>query len=498
MRAQWAAPESTRLFSVAGDDRLYLRIQVLATEARPDLRLALVGRTGTLAVPSASVTQAPCGPFWCVDAVIPPQTAGPFQEVELQVPGLALQTRTSLQSQTLARVQLRAEVINGNEQVSLQVQDSLTEALALEGGFFGRPRPFEVALAPGACGPEGVADWVLVAGWPSRQPVRFDPIDKLACARARPAGLPEGPAVAAETIAARARIARFRHVYIPPTRAAPLSLALLLDLEIPNPARCRTTLAAVADTFEGQAQTIAEQDRRGAPVLRLRSVQIAEVGGQGCRQSSDRRFDAAAVAAAWAAELQARTGGEATRLAVIYVTNLALPAPPSFRALLGDLLEALETQHGLPNFFMAMGPELALDGLPFGATTPWISTLEPSFPDAVAGLLGRVFPFESLDHTSATEIPLLRTGEGRDLIAWRPCSSTFGIEPLGTRLGPDTYAPRGDGPVYRVPLPEQSLVPSPIFRAPVVEVEWEGCFELCDRASAPGRSSWLEGGRCAP
>ena len=301
-----------------------------------------------------------------------------------------------------------------------------------------------------------------------------------------------------ETVEARAVVRRFQHVYRPPSAPSPLVWAAILDLEIPGETRCDRAVEALVDGIRDEALSIAGQDLRDAPVVGLMPLQLALTDGVACRQSDTRTFDPTRIAGSWSRELRAVALDPAdVRVLLVYATNLALELPVALRSNLRQLSAELR-KLGIESEWVALGPEVAVGELDVQDAVPWVSTLDPAFHDTVAGLLGRRWPFESLLHTPETVVPLATGSDAEGLWAWRLCASTPVVEPLGEPLGQGVFA-GSRAPAYRVDLGFPSLLASTEFRAPVVEVVWEGCYGLCDRAS-PGRSSessWLSRDSCS-
>lgn len=490
-----------QIFSIEGDPRVYGQVVLDGSEAEAgvEMRLAVRAEGAERLLPMGSAVVSSCGSdALCSRGAWARGLLEGAEQIVVSFPDLEHRLLAPIQARNLGAYELSAEVLSGNEAVRISLVDPLEGSL---GGDDLDPwrRRFEVASFPGGCTGELRGDWEPVLKWPAEVSLRLSG-DLSGCVAIRPEGDSDGPAVAIETVGARAVKRRFTHVYRPPSQPAPLVWAPIFDLEIPGEARCRRTLAALSEAVEEEALAIAREDRRNAPVLGLSPLETAILDGVPCRQADGRAFDPVEIAQNWEAELQAiGSEGLPLRVLIIYATNLALELPSHLRSLFERLSGELVAR-GIAVEWIALGPEAALQGLETRDAIPWVSTLDPAFRDAVAGLLGRRWPYESILHTPETVVPLTTALDAEGLVAWRICSSSPIVEPLGVPVGTGAQAPVEGGPAYRIDLALPLLQPSAEFRAPVVEVEWEGCYAFCDRAP-PGRtpdSSWFTRDSCSP
>lgn len=485
-------------YSLEGDARSYLRVEVSSRSGLDGARLFAIEDESVFELPLGGQVRAPCGAdSTCFELILGPDILLETKQIRMEVPGLALVREGLLRHRALGAYQVDAAAQVGNDHLEIQlVADPIGQELSGEGIVEGRApfeRRFEVSVEPGPCDGRAAGAWIPLRTLPDAVPVTFDDT-QLACLSLRPVRPQEGPPVASRTVMARAVVRAFRHVYTPPSTPSPLAFSVLFDLQIPSPSRCRLTQDTFIETVQRAALRISDEDRRGAPVVRLPSVQIARSEGEPCRQLADRRIDAVSVANELITSLHREIGiQEPARILLIYATNLNLPLP---RGLLDDIEQLAHLV--APSFIVSIGPEGVINSLASEASIPWVSTFEPAFEDAIAGLLGQAWPFVSVTHSLGTVIPLGDEATIQNLQGWRLCAPLPNVSPVGTLLNAETYAPTGPGPAYTVELPEQRLVASRIYRPPTVEVRWEGCFGLCERPGPgqPEDSSWLEQNTC--
>lgn len=486
--------------TVEGDSRSYLQVILTGPiELWTEVQLTVRYGEERRALPLSSTSIETCGPaVVCLRGAWGPGALEGATALSLHLPQLSQDIEAPLSARSLGPYALAAEVVSGNERVALELSDPLEDTTSAGESIRPWRRPFEVVSVPGRCAGAPVEGWAKVETWPAVVELRLAG-DLFGCVSVRPADGPRGPPVAVETVEARAVVRRFQHVYRPPSAPSPLVWAAVLDLEVPGEARCHQAVEALTAGLREEALAIARQDLRGAPVVALTPLQLALTDGVACRQSDTRSFDPARTADDWAAELRAAVSGVSEiRVLLVYATNLALELPGALRSNLNQLGVELQGR-GIQSEWVALGPEVAIGELDVRDAVPWVSTLDPAFRDTLAALLGRRWPFESLLHTPETVVPLAAESDVEGLSAWRLCASTPIVEPLGGALGNGAFSGGSRAPAYRVDLGFPFLLASTEFRAPVVEVAWEGCYALCDRAS-PGRSpelSWLSRDSCS-
>mgnify|MGYP006293523925 CR=1 FL=1 len=498
--------ERARAFSVVDDPRVYLRAEVGARiDPRETRWWALTGAQERLALPEDLRTSGPCGEGrQCFEWVLGPKALDGAREVGFTVAALDHESSARLERVAAGGYELDVELLDENRRARIRLSaDPLDAALLDEPSAPGRPpfpRSYEVAMRPGPCSaPFDEADYAEAAPLPVEVEPRFDD-EALACFGLRPVRPRPGPAVATRTVPARAIARRFAHTYLPPVVSAPLVFLPVFDVEIPNPERCQQTQEALEAAVRSVALDITRADRQGAPVLGLAPIQVARADGVACRQTSGRRFDGAAEAMARRSALaEAGLDPDGVRVLVLYAYNLPLPVPPGLRLDLRALLEALGPP-GERAYLVTLGDEGVLSELDPDGRLAWTSTLEPTFRDRLDPVLSDAWPFQTVLHDEATVVPMTDGAGAAGLSAFRICRSRPTVLPLGVDLGDRAFDPGREGPAYRVALPEQRLIPARSLTRASVEVEWEGCYALCERPG-PGRTagiSWLREDSCPP
>lgn len=496
--------ESAVRYAVERDPRTYLRVEVPARRGLEGARLLAVGPGDVaFALPLEGQRIAPCrAASTCFELVLGDGVLDGAERVRLEVDRLDHRAEGRLVEERLPPYAVDAEPIAENTRAQiLLARDPIGARLASEAAVFGLvpfERTFEVNLTPGACGPTSGATFATLSRFPAEVEARFDE-SQLACVALRPALPPEGPVVATRTLAARAVARRFQHTYDPPVVPAPLVALLLFDLEIPNPSRCLRTEEDLEATVTELALSIAESDGRGAQVVALPPVELADAGGARCRQRQGPSLSPASLAASVLEALDRAVGlGTPTRILIVYANNLAIESPGLASAL--PLFREALAAEGVGTYLLAIAPETTPAGLGADDRLPWVSTLEPAFRNNLAAALGRAWPFVSVSHTPSTVVPLADPEMARGLAAYRVCRSEPRVSPRGRPTGRNAWVPGAAGPSYTVALPPQALVPAFAFVRPTVEVRWEGCYALCERPG-PGRppeTSWLEEDNCSP
>ncbi len=501
------------------DQRIYLHLRVATREGAELIRFRWSNSSGTFDIPQeAIIDQQTCGQKErCFSVVMPPNGSHSPQMITLLAPTIGHQHEASVQTISLPahRVSGEAEGENGQmriyledpirawfsepEEVSVGPEEEAPTELRL---LF--PRKFEVKLSKGPCGDSSAPQttpWTEIESFPAVQPAEYDGSPFMrACVQLRPQAPESGPIVAEASVPARAVVRNYRHVYSPPVEVAPLAFLVLYDLELTNSARCKDVQDQLADMIETAAQRISAEDRRGAPVVKLPPVQIAQDQGVSCRQTNRRDFDGAQLAERAMLELQQRFPGQQTKILVVYVTNLDLALPIQLSRSLLRFQSTLDDAGEAQAHVIAIGPEETVLDLSPDQQIPWLATIDPSFPTILAGTLGAVWPFQTAVHTPGTVVPLSQAGQQQAFQAYRLCkSSEGGLRLLGIDApGGYSFEPPEYGPAYQVNLPTPRLETSGTFIAPQVEVGWQGCLRLCDHPApgGPAEISWLSHPEC--
>lgn len=418
---------------VEGDPRTYLFLRVKTRGRLDDVRFSVVGPAGQLQLPDDGRDQGPCADgSTCLSYTLglgwPPE----LEQVVLEAPEIGHRAVRDLVVVELGGYSFSGSARAGNTSLEGQLLDPIRahfiETELLEDGrrvqLF--PRRFEAWTAAGPCAspPMGTnSGWAPVKSVPFTLTATYSPEpEALACVAVRPDRPPAGPAISAETVAARALVERFTHLYAPPEERSPLVYQLIFDLEMPSEARCTAAKDLVAAAVRDTATEIAADQDLGAEVLALPPVDLAVTNGVPCRQSNDRRLYSVAVANAIVGGIQQRFGADRpVRVVLIYATNLNLPLSDNLRQELA----------GLPSFFpeelraftIFISPELPAQGAQADQRFDWTSTQEPSFRGNISSTMALVWPFFSMIHRADTFVPLADAGALADLVAYRACNT---------------------------------------------------------------------------
>lgn len=498
-------PERARSFEVQDDPRTYLRVEIPSRFGLEGLRLFGQGTGFEIEIPLKDAAVVPCREVHtCIEIVEGSGLLESVERIQAVFPRYHHQASNWLERVPLGPYELDVQPLDANRQVRVSMGvDPIGNLLADEPRVEGRPpflRRYELALAPNPCSASfEVEQWQSFEP-PELLPSAFDVDTQAGCVGLRPARPAAGPAVATQTVLARAVATRYRFLYRPPVRTAPLVYLPVFDLEIPSPERCRQTQAKLLEDLESVALDIAQATREGTTVVGLPPVQLAAAEGVACRQSDDRRLDVRAVLqAAESALLEQLPEAPPVRVLLVYATNLPLTAPVG----LGPDLEALALalgEWGRAAVTIAIGPDEALANIRRDHELAWTSTLEPGFRNRLDGVLGQVWPFSTVLHDDRTVVPLASSEQLEGLTAWRACEVPSIATPIGG-AGPGTaFGPGPPEPGFRVALSRQVLVSFIDLLVPTVEVSWEACYALCERppVGAPADSSWLQLGACIP
>lgn len=493
-----------RLF-VEGDPRDYFHIRV-ATRVGIDLiSFSVSGRTGNYRLPMDHASIQDCDDIdTCIALTLAPGIPADVDQIALEATSINHRHGVGLQREILGGYLLDGTADQNNTRAVVLIDDPIRR-------FYGNadfartivngevveerpiqlfPRAFEAAIAPGPCGLPATAEegpWGLAIDNPFSAPAVFSGgADPETCVSVRPELPLGGGGVAALTLPARAVIAQFTHIYVPPVDIAPLVAIPIFDLEIPNEERCNAAQQLVRSAVLDAATEIAADEATGAEVLILDSVQLATLDGVLCRQASDRFFDPYVVADQIEERITERFGPDRrVRVAVIYATNLdlALPGPlvSAFSLLESELDVGAPDRRGM---LVAIGPDATTSALGPDRSGQWLASEEPAFRDSIKGLLRTVWPFRTVLHNDQTVVPLASVEERDRFEAYRICIASEQVLPLGTtEIDNGVFFVGDTGPAYRVRLSPQILIDSSAFILPTIQVTWEACLDLCDHAT---------------
>lgn len=357
-------------------------------------------------------------------------------------------------------------------------------------------RSFRWSVTPSAesCVPSGGAWDGKTAAGKEQVPFGAAPTDEGAwCVTISPDARGIEAVSLAASVLAHPQLAYRTHRYVPEKQTAPLVYQLILDLEIPNENRCRSTLDLLEQGFAK-----AFRDRSSAanapPAVKLPTVNLSSVPG-GCRQEAMRRLPVADVAEA--AKAYVRTAvqeSEGTRLLFIYANNLAFPLPPlltaDFDALKTSVLE--EPRAGV--FLSAWAFPVVLMSADWQEPVNWIPPTDRLFGDTVKAFADSNLPFLTMLHHEDTTVAFVDPAlEARDGLL-KLCSSTPRIRMVDSPLTTGGFL-YGVGPGhdvrYQVDFPEQWLVRNAAYEKHEAKVSYEVCTRWCSHPFRTPLGVWV-------
>jgi hypothetical protein len=493
---------------VDNDERAYFEVHIGNRGALDRVRLYAEGPSIRFALPIDEAILQPCfDRETCISVTLGPGVPMDVDHLALEMPEIGYRTSARLAIARLGGYDFAGESRSNNHAVELHIDDPIrrhysalepSNTLDADGNPVASrsillfPRAFEAIAAPGACsipaGPKATG-WTLETANPFNIDAAFsDGSNPLTCVSVRPSLPKDGNAVGALTIGARAVVTRFQHVYTPPVEISPLVFMILFDLELPTEQRCTEAedlvRSSIMDAATDLAADAANGGIGGAEIMMLDPIQIANAGGVLCHQANDRAFDGDATQQAVESALNARFGAvRRIRVVFVYASNLNLAVPPDLVSEVNILRAGFNgsTHPNHRDLFLGIAPSKPLMFLSPDRSMDWLATDEPSFRGAIKELLKNLWPFKTVVHTDQTVVPLIENEEKGRFRAYRICSASEAIRPLGTRReGLSAIDVGPDGPAYTVSLPPEVLVESLGFAAPSVTVDWEGCEGLCD------------------
>jgi hypothetical protein len=496
---------------IDGDPRRYLHLRIPSREALDRIRISIEGDSGRAEIPSDALgVQVPCqDTATCIAITIPRAVPGSASTVILEVPEIGHQARAPILRVDAGPYGLETSAEAANTQISLTLDDPIRRVFSMldtstPGGVLLFPRNFELHLSPGACAdPPSSEDhgWSPLPSTRGMIPAPFPATaDPLLCLRLRPALPPGGSEVLAMSVPARAIVDTFQHVYTPPTESAPLVYLPMYDLDLPSEMRCSDAEGLIDSSVMNAAVSVSANDPEHPPILRLDPQRISvNTAGVLCQQDDSRNFDPIALAARIRSALDAKLPGRRARVLAVYANNLNLELPvpllQSFNTLRASFPATSTSAQQLALF--AIAPTRAVVSLMPDQGVDFVGTEEPAFGPIVAAGLGAVWPFRTVLHNDQTVVPLLAAAEIAKYGLYRICSASAPISPIGSSsITQGILRPGPVGPAYTVPLPAQVLQPPVHFDPPSVQVRWQGCRALCDRALPDQALIWTMEGPC--
>jgi hypothetical protein len=297
------------------------------------------------------------------------------------------------------------------------------------------------------------------------------------------------------------------HLYTAPTETTPFSYQIVLDLSIPVADRCTDAKREV--------------DRKVAAVLGaaspLRAMPLIDLGQQqqqqqqqqdpspaaasDCQQSPWRTLDA--VATAQDVKREAATWPEQhQRFFLLYFNNLRAPLPAGLMSSLADFETVIATSPPASEFsagIWAFGPEEMTGSFGgWSATTPWLSSSDPSFEMQLQDFALQGLPLLSEIHDPLRPVPILDPDEAQRLAGGLIRLCQVSVAPLpGTALRPIRQNAQGEvtvlpptvrewpveaphPPAYLLDLPPVWAVPKSSFTPHQAQIRYEVCTRFCD------------------
>lgn len=292
------------------------------------------------------------------------------------------------------------------------------------------------------------------------------------------------------------------HRYVAAHEVAPVYLQLIVDLEIPNAARCEATVAKVQE--------------RLTPLLRhgpggghaFEPVWLAQTDGVKCRQNPSAQLDVPALAERLKQYAHQHAPGRyGAVVLVVYLSNLALPASGELRRALTDLSDAF---HGEPRaqagVWVMSSSSFELEGIDGFFHSAWTTPFDKAFEDLVKGFDEQFFPMRSSLHGTQDRIELATSGSvgGTDVL-FKLCSATPEVRLMrgDARVSPtEIVSPvlPGDPIAFMVDLGHAIRIPASAWKDPVATVRYELCRRWCDHpfespAGLP-LPAWTQDARC--
>jgi hypothetical protein len=513
LKATLVPIRAERLF-VDGDERAYFEVHIATRRAIDRVRLSAAGPMTKLALPLHDAAKQDCtdtndtrgsGFDTCISITLGPGVPIDLDDIVLEVPELGHTSSLTLDVIHVGGYALSGDAMSGNTQIEVSINDpirrhyaGLEPVLLDSAGDMGAtlwfPRTFDVVTSSRSCsGRASPFDprWTLAPTSPFKVSARFSGGDApLACASVRPTLPPGGPEVAHVSVGARALVSNLQHVYTPAVEVSPLVFLPLFDLDLPTEQRCSEAEDLVRTAVLDAATAIASNQAMmmmGAEVQMLDPLQIATSQGVLCKQTNDRTFDGAAEAAAVLDALDRAYGPtRRVRVLLVYAENLDLEVPPALGGAINDLRRAISAAPSRDQLLFAIAPDSTMSSVAADRSTPWLSTEEPTFHDAIQGLLDGIWPFKTVVHTDSTVVPLVAEADKGRFIEYRLCQPPATVIALGAaKAGTTVLIPGPFGPSYTVSLPPEVLRESAGFMVPSVTVDWQGCEGLCN-LPAPG------------
>jgi hypothetical protein len=333
------------------------------------------------------------------------------------------------------------------------------------------------------------------------------------CVGVRPIPVDAGAAALAQArVATLPQLTNMQESFVPPVEVSPVIYQIVLDLEIPVPDQCPSSISTIESLVDKYMNMAG-----GAPVTKLPTMNLAvdpngTDGAANCHQLDGRALPAADMAEAVMKTVSSYPE-TFQQFHFLYFNNLNVPLPQSMTDSLQALFDALSAAPDPyqlrtiswlfnPGLARATGPQWTIPD------PPWLTAADPSFEMTLKSYVQQNLPYTSQTYDSSIPVPLMSPDAAAmyDGALFKICDSAPAVQPAYTSpvmplFGAYSWTIKAsDPPGYLVNLPYQADVPGPQFHAASASVDFQICTEYCDHpyvsTAGTGATSWKTSPLC--